>query len=935
MSPATKVSESNSAAPLNPRVLSFIRWTGLALLIAILISLAAPSAASASPAAAPQAGVSQSQTSAFATGSIYADPSGGTVSNSSSNSSISANGNVNGSCNTTSESSNPLRSIDRWSNGTTSLHVRLKNLFDFSLFNGISINDPVAHITNGMLDGILLNGGNWAWQTAEGVSVQAEQFCLLYRVGASVDHTAATFGKAIFAPSGGGASLAVILIVIGLVIALGKAMKNSESPAKYILKVGFIAGLALVMISGASKTTTNSATSSDGTTNSSSTSFGFASPGWFAATTDRTVSILSQIPASALGAVTVESPLSRSTGVNIGGHPGTCATMLSNMHSRYQYEVLHAGASSTAGVLSNMWEGSGLLLWARAQFGSVGGAQYGNKVACLVLDAMSGQPVGAPASSSIGQAPQGFPANATTLSLSELGQGRYGVNPAVLAIAEGKVNGDFLNDIFKSDNLGDILSALDSIQNGLDIAGIAYAGCEWNGSSWQPEKDWTTKFDGGGNGISANDCKTFWSKPGYGSGKSLDVSDSNSTTEGNSVESDFLGSWHGKTNNGSTLMGCIGFLISSLLILLVFGGMALGVIIAKTVACVAVIFVFFVLMMELVPSKSDSSRLVKFFKFFASMSLVSYSLGLMLSVITVIVGFLVSASSTISDPGSVAAMLWIGFSPIAAVILIHLIFKHALNMPSPLKPSSALAYAAQASGVGQGAAGGLDQMFGRGARNKLSRYGRRYGGFGRGGGGRGLGKIFGGAAAGVAASEIAHHHGSGAKGATAEEAALRKKGTDEQNTELDKKRAEYTSSAEGRKEMKTTRRAESRERMKNSIESFVKNPVRGTLRGAKKAVKTGAKVGGAVALIGATGGIAGGALAVGLVGRRVLLNTRKEGKSRSERESRSFLDHASTKDLVRQHERQREQQRETTGHDRSGGDPQPDDEPQPDRDERY
>ena len=70
--------------------------------------------------------------------------------------------------------------------------------------------------------------------------------------------------------------------------------------------------------------------------------------------------------------------------------------------------------------------------------------------------------------------------------------------------------------------------------------------------------------------------------------------------------------------------------------------------------------------------------------------------------------------------------LWTGFSPVAAVVVLNMIFKHGLKMPSPLKPGAALAYGAAIGGIGMAAGAGVESLFNR-AKNK-GRNGLRQGG---------------------------------------------------------------------------------------------------------------------------------------------------------------------------------------------------------------
>lgn len=877
------MSTSKHSAPVKPvgeRAASLLRWSGLAILVVIMFAVFSPSASAQTGSSAASASRATFSTAA---------PSTETTS--------SGGGNVTGTCSGGQTNSDNFRALDRWGDGTTTLHVRLKNLFDASLFNGISINDPVAHITNGMLDGIFLNGGNFAWQTTESVTTQAEQFCLLYRVGVSVDAAAKTLGTALFNPSGSGATIAVVILAIGLVTAFYRAMRSAQNPTRYLVKAGAILGLTAVLISGAASTAALNQKAANGSSGQTSTTvFGAGSPGWFAAITNRTVHSVTNLALAPLASGLITSPMSKSTPQNSGA--GSCKVFLDNLHKAYLHEVTTGTASSTAGILSNMWEGSGMLLWTRAQFGSKLGSEYGNRSACLVLDAMTKQE------------------KTSTATLSGLDQKAMKVDPEVFDVVSGQLGAAEVFAIVKKNggSLDSLLHTLASISSALDIGGIAYAACHWDGSSWRSYPVWHTDFTPAGKDdsptkhVTDENCAKFFSTPAYGDGTALQVTEKNETNGGNSTESDYLGSWHGKSNNGATLIGSIAYLISSFLVLLVFGGIALGVIIAKVVSVVAIIFVFFVLLMELLPGKSDESRLIKFVKFFISMSLVSFALGLLLSVISVVTGFLVQVGTQTAPPGSVGAMLWYGFSPIAACLLVHLIFKHVLNMPSPLKPGAAMTYASMASGVGDSMAGGFEGLTSR-ARNKMRSYGRRGYGSGR----SRLGSVLGGAAGGIAASEIAHHHGGGdngdqgsrrgsdtadygARDIGAREKALRRGSNEDEQAQINQAKASFLDGADGRQALRDERRGQRRERQAAALRSFAQNPIRGTVRAAAQTAKTGLKVGAAAALVVSTGGLGAGVVGA-VLARNVGLNIARRRRAEQQIGSDVFARSAGARQL--------------------------------------
>ncbi len=57
------------------------------------------------------------------------------------------------------------------------------------------------------------------------------------------------------------------------------------------------------------------------------------------------------------------------------------------------------------------------------------------------------------------------------------------------------------------------------------------------------------------------------------------------------------------------------------------------------------------------------------------------------------------------------SVLFTGFAPIAALVVMHHVFKHVIRAPSPFKLTSALAWGAAAGGLGAGLGAGLERRF--------------------------------------------------------------------------------------------------------------------------------------------------------------------------------------------------------------------------------
>jgi len=158
-----------------------------------------------------------------------------------------------------------------------------------------------------------------------------------------------------------------------------------------------------------------------------------------------------------------------------------------------------------------------------------------------------------------------------------------------------------------------------------------------------------------------------------------------------------------------------------LIILLVFGVLALAIIIAKVAAIVMILVALLVLLIALIPSKGDSNKALAFGKFYVGLTIFAFGIQFLFALISLVTGFLVIAGARQFGAGSILSMIWTGFAPVTAVVVLHLIFTKALKMPSPFKPSAALAYGTAAGGIGAGVGAGIDRLVNRGKSQVKSR----------------------------------------------------------------------------------------------------------------------------------------------------------------------------------------------------------------------
>ena len=80
-----------------------------------------------------------------------------------------------------------------------------------------------------------------------------------------------------------------------------------------------------------------------------------------------------------------------------------------------------------------------------------------------------------------------------------------------------------------------------------------------------------------------------------------------------------------------------------------------------------------------------SARLASYTKFYVGLAVFTFAISAVFALLNLITGFLVGAGARQFGPGSILAVLWSGFAPVTAVVVLHLLFKHVLRVLSPFK----------------------------------------------------------------------------------------------------------------------------------------------------------------------------------------------------------------------------------------------------------
>lgn len=554
--------------------------------------------------------------------------------------------------------------LNRWGGSTSNLHSRL----------GAKITDDVRQkLSRDLMQSTMMSFGDSLWGVTGGLVTFATEYSVLDKAGCSADLAAARLGKSLLD------GVAPILVGAGIVMILWRAKKGAEQPGKKIIQMVSILAIFGVLLAGASQTAATNRISP-------------GSPAYFATQLDAVVTAVAATPTMAMNQNMPSAAAFGTTGEADSKDPLACSNYVKALRERY---LGTKWANSAAGRIpmsvSAMWEQSGLTSYMRVQFGAKN--PYGERSYCRSLERNAGISAG--------------------------------VQRAITAEAGGPNGGP--DELYGGGN-----------NSTEDQAGVWWAACVWqkNGTftpAVGPDghaKGWAAVGDRTGSvedqaGVGAS-CQGVWDDWAKAKSGLFEWSDSPGQVEDSTEKSpsvrDFMLSWHGDAVTNGLAVSFV-YVMSSVVVLIVFGLISLGIIIAKSVGVVMVVMVFLMLTIALVPSQGESTKLGKFVKFWLGMTVYSAGLMFILSLVALVTGFVNQVGLASFGAGSLMSILWMGFAPVTAIILLHVVFKHAVGVPSPFKPGSAIAYGGAIGGAGAALGVGVDRMARRG-RGMASGYGR-------------------------------------------------------------------------------------------------------------------------------------------------------------------------------------------------------------------
>lgn len=613
--------------------------------------------------------------------------------------------------------SNDLLPVNRWADATSAMHSRLDNTF---LSDTAELMQRHSIISTGM------SSGNFMWSLGTGMSAFAINFCMLDKVGGAADGVVATIGNAIM-----DSALLTGLVVLAVVVLLFQGRKNGQMPWKKIAQKGIVIGLFAAMTAGAMASTGGGKSNDSSKPYSEATAGqpytpGFMSPGWIVTTVNDTISSLASAPAGALVLATNNS------GSMDMGNPLSCENYLLSLKMGYKNAYGDTAESLASGVpmiMSSLWETTGLQTWRTAQFGD---SKLDENSWCRLLE---------------------YNAGTRVMSANKAIDSAAGNSESTVRATMHRIMPE--NRALDNFNYSQI-AFVPSSKADTDKSLVAWAACRFANSGGAGDltkaESWkiAEHFIKGDKDTKAEPahCASWFTSDDDGAGAFNWDSDQDkvvkrTTNTGGGNERyaldvrDFILTLHGN-NNSQGMTSVFAYNISALSMLIVFGLLAISILIAKIAMVVMIITGIFMVIMALMPS-AGFDKMGNYLKVLLGINLLTFAIQLLFAMISILTVMLQGLGSSFLGEGSLVAIFWSGLSPLLAVFLLHMVFTKVLKVPSPFKLSAAMAWGGAVGAAGGAALGGVGALMDR----KVGNAGRRAMSKATGAGKRGVSSVLG------------------------------------------------------------------------------------------------------------------------------------------------------------------------------------------------
>lgn len=606
--------------------------------------------------------------------------------------------------------------VERWASATGNIHTHLDN----ALFKEQDKVMARESISSG-----LFSSANAMWSVTSSLTDFSIRYCAFDTIAQQVDGVVAKLGEAI-----GKSGLITLFIVITIVSVAWKMRKGGFSGwGSLVSKLGIVALLSVMIMgatAGAEKTKIPVFNPASPIPLATMEAYvpGFLSPGWIVTTLNSSLTSMASLPAAALMEL---GAMDRQPSTKNALH---CDNYLDAMDVGYREAMgdgLNKISASVPLSISNLWETSVLKSWQGGQYGTDaipgGKGLYSDAAYCHQLDWYSKTPITV--------AKENWNTPSTTGVLSRV-LGKSG-KPSEESIAFVlKTLGEGANNT--KVNQGEVRpsKALQPVDNeNTDRSIMAWAQCEVppQGSSFNISEAFKNQYEG--NDPSPEDCMTWWTSKDKVPG-SFDYDQNPSKVAEKSETAafaNFINTVHGYEVWEAMGIGLI-LNLSSFIMMLVFGTLAVSVLLAKTLLAFVGLGIFISVIAAFMPGKGFEQVKKTILLAIGIIFLVIFA-QLFFSIIVAFTTILIGVGNAFIPMGSVAAIMWGALAPALVIAGLIFIFKK-LKLPNPLSLKSGMAWGQKLAGSGGSAAmgaGGLGRMarmaqrraFGRSQTKSLSR----------------------------------------------------------------------------------------------------------------------------------------------------------------------------------------------------------------------
>lgn len=535
--------------------------------------------------------------------------------------------------------------MNRWKGATGEFHSR---------FDQFMQNNAVDQAQREFVLKVAMAAGNGISDLTSTILRFALNLSIVNEIGHQTDKAVASLFNGLFKNS------AILIAVVALALAVTMfrfARGQRQGAVKRLVVTAVAVGLIFLLGGGAVATTDKS--------------FGFGSPGWILTKTSNTVTALADTPIKALLAAEFSDNSLIETGEE---GTGTCSNYTDYLHQNYD-EALSATASRVPGIMSSMWETTGLQVWKAGQYGtgaigegSSGTANgFADRVYCHQLEYQAG----------------------------------------ISASVHRKRT---INSMGWSDTVGSEASLAWGAEDNdtWDRSLVAWAVCNTsNGKAFSVDS-------AASDSVSTADCEKWWS----GADTELKAFNVSGTIESAAKFTEdaelrsFLVTLHGGNNTVAIFLVYL-YIIVALIMGIIFGGFSIMVMIAKFASLGMGLAALFVLLMTVV-KPDDTGKLAQFGKSFLGYTVLAFAASFVLSLIAFSTRVVSGFGDSMLGEASIGSLLWAGVSPVIACFLVSMVFKKFLKLPGVFKPSSAFAW----GGAGAMAGGAMAQRMERRAEGR-------------------------------------------------------------------------------------------------------------------------------------------------------------------------------------------------------------------------